>query len=294
VGADHQRRYGGGHSALTIAESPTEDNNAQPEHIRTRQCFHSRIAKEPPMRNSSPSSNAGTRWPSALVSFLLLFGLGSASARADVGKVSISQIAPVTQFFHMTPEQVFEKLGRPTVTQMETDCCKLGTYMGPLLTHIYDLDDGGRIAFIYEAPWNIHGIIYDSFDSVQSHDLYDFFAGASPLYAKILECFGPDHSYATEHEEAKGPVKATAIVFTHLSGRESGSDFYMLHRLNAQLAKEYDHVPARQTVQVITSYSGMFLTQFGFFLESTIINDLHLAVGEDFSTLTPHMDCADY
>lgn len=106
-----------------------------------------------------------------------------AQSTTSSATIVASQFSGLTSFIGATPQRVYETFGRPAESHVERFCCRIGSYSGDNLVHVYNAEGGGVIAFLYGKYTQgilVNGVVFDNLDAVQFWQLADFFPNGAP------------------------------------------------------------------------------------------------------------------
>ncbi len=217
---------------------------------------------------------------------LALAVLQNASAQSvPSSPIQSDTFSSVVTFIGTTPQRVYERFGRPSESHVERFCCRIWSYAGDTLVHVYNVDGGGVVAFLYGKYAQgilVNGVVFDNLDAVQFWKLSDFFPQGTPRANLLAMCLSEDfyHQIPGDHGTKQLSEKA-------LWSGPHGTSFYALYRTDGRMSSVYDPVSGRDIVKPVRDIDSLRLLRWGYFAGTAQITDLHFGShhgqGTDYS-----------
>lgn len=225
-----------------------------------------------------------------------LFALSTALCAAQGSRTLPDSVLPaVFSAMGHSPQWVYQHYGRPARVR-RSSCCAFQGYRSSdypntidVLLHAYDLESGGRVAYIYDQPlhsdsWQVVGIAYDALSSTEYQRLRSFFPSGAPRGQRIFGCYEDDFFH---HPEDQISERALFLLWNAGPGRE----IYARYLTGAHIPTRYDPVTGRGLPTLVRNPDNYPLVQFAYFRAPAHIMDMHMAVDDDFSITSLNKDC---
>ncbi len=230
-----------------------------------------------------------------LVSLLVIVSLGSPSESDDnntqppVHPLTLRQVANPQRFFGLDSMGLFKSLGRPVMAATSGDCCNFDDYRGTYLYHVYELENGGRIGFLFAQPWHIIGVVFDNLNSAHYYSLNAFFPSSDPRKERLTTCVEKSPMHVEPGESTDDYDRISEVVGKWTSPQER--QVVVRYRLDDQGFKAHDLFSSSQAIAAPSDLSRLKMVAWGYFASDVSIGDLHLARGAIYSTQVDDSAC---
>jgi hypothetical protein len=206
--------------------------------------------------------------------------------------IAVTELTHASGSIGASPEDIFARYGRPAKVEQPGLLDSFGVLGDKQITLIqyYDVDGGGRLAFLFRGQYRVAGIGFDNLRSSRYLSLTDFFRSV-PRTAVLESCIQRDafhHMPGDEYDFGTVPYTTMVATATRAWATPSGGLFFARYRLDGNERKVYDPVSGKDRIMPPRAVDNLKLLQFAWLpiAGRNEISDAHPGPDADLSTIT--------